>query len=96
MVSLTLVETVSTINNTKKLPILEATAKATSSKRLNPINPGNSDAPIIKSAAPKLAPELIPSTKGPARGFRNKVCIKSPLSESPPPTKMAVMAFGSL
>ena len=57
-------------------------------------NPEKSEAPIIRRAAPKLAPELIPKTKGPANGFLKSVCIKSPLSANPPPTKIAVHAFG--
>ena len=50
----------------------------------------------IKIATPKLAPELIPKTYGPARGFLNNVCINNPLIESPEPTIIAVIAFGNL
>ena len=52
--------------------------------------------PSINNATPKLAPELIPKTKGPASGFRNKVCIKSPEIPNPLPTIIAVIAFGNL
>src|SRR5690554_7372515 len=33
---------------------------------------------IVLKATSKEAPELIPNTYGPASGFWNKVCIKSP------------------
>ena len=52
--------------------------------------------PIINRAAPKLAPELIPSTNGPAKGFLNRVCINSPLNARAAPDKIAVMALGIL
>lgn len=54
----------------------------------------NKDVPKIKTATPKLAPELIPNTKGPAKGFRNKVCINKPLIPNPDPTIIAVNDFG--
>lgn len=47
-------------------------------------------------ATPKLAPDEIPKTKGPASGFLNKVCINNPLTERPEPTKIAVIVLGSL
>ena len=47
-------------------------------------------------ATPKLAPEEIPNTKGPAKGFLNKVCINKPQIDKPEPTKTAVIAFGIL
>jgi len=47
-------------------------------------------------ATPKLAPELIPKTKGPANGFLNKVCINKPEIPRPEPTIIAVTAFGNL
>ena len=50
---------------------------------------------MIKMATPRLAPELIPNTKGPASGFLNKVCINSPLIDSPAPTSIAVNDFGN-
>ena len=45
---------------------------------------------IIK-ATPKLAPELIPSSEGPAKGLRNSVCICNPLMDNPAPAIKAVM-----
>ena len=45
---------------------------------------------IIK-ATPRLAPELIPSSEGPANGFRNSVCICNPLIDSPAPATKAVI-----
>ena len=94
MVSLTLVDTIKTASKTKKLPKLAAITilhleinNAVSDAPKNP-------APKITNATPKLAPELIPKTKGPASGFLNKVCINSPLIESPEPTIIAVIALG--
>lgn len=58
-------------------------------------NGGNNPAPNITKATLKLAPELKPSTSGPANGFLNNVCISNPLTESPIPTKIAVMALGN-
>jgi hypothetical protein len=57
--------------------------------------PPKTDAPIITMATPKLAPLLRPKTYGPARGLRNKVCIRSPLMASPEPVIIAVIAFGN-
>ena len=47
-------------------------------------------------ATPRLAPELIPSTDGPARGLRNTVCIRRPLTASPAPAIIAVRDCGNL
>ena len=41
-----------------------------------------------------LAPEEIPSTKGPAMGLRKKVCRRNPDSASAPPRIPAVMIRG--
>ena len=96
IVSLTLLDTAKTANNTKKLPrlaaitILHLEIKAVANK------PPNNPEPKITTATPKLAPELIPKTKGPANGFLNKVCINKPEIPKPEPTKIAVMALGSL
>ena len=49
----------------------------------------------VKSATPRLAPELIPRTYGPARGLRKSVCICRPLAESAIPAAMATITFGS-
>ncbi len=42
----------------------------------------------------KLAPELIPSTEGPANGFLNNVCMSNPHTANPPPAQSAVIASG--
>lgn len=96
MVSLTLTDTNITINNTRKLPKLAAITKLHFEVRAKAIEPENNDAPIMAKATPKLAPELIPSTKGPANGFLKSVCINSPEIPNPDPTKIEVNAFGSL
>ncbi len=46
------------------------------------------------NATPRLAPELIPNSDGPAKGLRNTVCICSPLMDSPAPATKAVMVCG--
>jgi hypothetical protein len=46
------------------------------------------------SATPKEAPELIPNTNGPARGFLNRVCICKPLTPKAAPARVAVKALG--
>ena len=51
--------------------------------------------PKINNATPKLAPDEIPRTKGPAKGFLNKVCINNPLTANPEPTIIAVRALGN-
>ena len=53
----------------------------------------SSGAPKINRATPRLAPELTPSTYGPASGLRNRVCICSPLTASAAPARIATMAF---
>lgn len=57
---------------------------------------GKAPAPRITKATPKLDPELNPNTYGPANGFLNSVCINKPEIDNPIPTKIAIMAFGSL
>tara|TARA_R110002050_G_scaffold3935_3_gene20152 strand:- start:19605 stop:19919 length:315 start_codon:yes stop_codon:yes gene_type:complete len=94
MVSFTLTATTMTANRTIKLPILDAKAKEMSFTIPRENIPVNREDPNIKRAAPKLAPELMPSTKGPAKGFLNKVCINNPLKAKPLPTNMAVNALG--
>lgn len=96
MVSLTLVETIMTANNTKKLPKLAAITKLHFEINNVVKNPPNIEDPRITEATPKLAPEVIPNTNGPANGFLNKVCISNPEMPNPDPTKIAVKAFGSL
>lgn len=85
-----------TANNTIKAPKLEAIAKDQLENVVDKKTPPNKDAPKIKKATPKLAPEEIPKTNGPANGFLNKVCINKPLIDKPDPTKTAVIAFGIL
>ena len=48
------------------------------------------------NATPKVDPEVIPKTEGPARWFRNKVCINKPATEIPAPHKIAVKVLGVL
>ena len=50
-------------------------------------------APSMKRATPRLAPELMPRTYGPANGLRNRVCISSPLTPSAAPARRATTAF---
>lgn len=95
IVSFIFTDTAKTTSRTRKLPKLDATAKAISLKTENVKIPEKREDPIINKAAPKLAPELMPNTNGPAKGFLNKVCINNPLKESPAPTKIAVKAFGN-
>lgn len=96
MVSLIFIETTITDINTKKLPRLAAiTILHFEMMSKVKIPPKRLDPKIIR-ATPKLAPELMPNTKGPAKGFLNKVCIKSPEIPKPEPTRIAVNAFGSL
>ena len=96
IVSLTLAETINTTINTKKLPKLAAITILHFEINKVAKKPPKIEAPIITNATPKLAPDVIPSTKGPANGFLNKVCINNPEIPNPEPTKMAVKALGSL
>ena len=91
IVSLTLEATMITANNTRKLPKLDAIANEYEVLiNCNPIR----ELPIMSMATPRLAPELIPSTNGPASGFLKSVCINRPDMDKPHPTNMAVSAFG--
>lgn len=96
IVSLTLEDTIKTASSTKKLPKLAAITilhfEINNEAKIPPKKPE----PNITKATPKLAPELIPKTNGPASGFLNKVCINSPEIPKPEPTKMAVKALGNL
>ncbi len=96
MVSFTLEDTIKTVNNTRKLPKLAAITKLHLEIKSVAKKPPKTDDPIINKATPKLAPEVIPKTNGPASGFRNKVCINNPEIPKPEPTKIAVKAFGNL
>ncbi len=93
---LILLAVIKTAKRTKNAPKLEAIAKAQFDVEYDNKLPPNKELPKIKKATPKLAPEEIPRTKGPAKGFLNKVCIINPLILNPEPTKIAVIAFGNL
>ena len=85
-----------TADKTKKEPKLAAIGKDQLDIELVVKKPPKILDPNINKATPKLAPEEIPNTKGPAKGFLNKVCINKPQIDNPEPTKIAVIAFGSL
>ena len=88
-------ETTMTDVNTKKLPRLAAITILHFEIMSKANAPPKRLEPKIMTATPKLAPELIPNTNGPAKGFLNKVCIKSPEIPNPEPTRIAVNALGS-
>ena len=96
MVFFTLFATIITANKTNKAPKLAAIANAQLENAFDNNTPPNKELPKIKKATPKLAPEEIPKTNGPANGFLNNVCISKPLIDKPEPTKIAVIAFGIL
>ena len=96
MVFLTLFAAIMTADKTKKEPKLAAIGKDQLDIELVVKKPPKILDPNINKATPKLAPEEIPNTKGPAKGFLNKVCINKPQIDNPEPTKIAVIAFGSL
>ena len=62
MVSFTFAATTRTNDSTKNEPRLDAIASVMSLKAEKVSAPENNEVPIINSAAPKLAPELIPNT----------------------------------
>ena len=96
MVFLTLFAAIITAERTKKAPKLEAMGKDQLDIDADNKKPPKTEEPNIKIATPKLAPEEIPKTKGPASGFLNRVCINKPQRDNPEPTKTAVIAFGNL
>ena len=96
MVFFTLFAAIITADNTKKAPKLAAIGKDQLETALVNKKPPKTDEPKIKIATPKLAPEEIPKTNGPAKGFLNNVCINKPQTDKPEPTKIAVIAFGIL
>ena len=96
MVSFTFKVTPSTASNTKKLPSALAITRLQGLSKKVLIIPEITPAPKISMATPKLAPLLIPRTKGPASGFLKSVCISSPEIAKPPPAIIAVIAFGNL
>lgn len=95
MVFLTLLAAKMTADKTKKEPKLEAIAIDQLEDSKNRKLPKKEE-PKMSNATPKLAPEEIPNTNGPANGFLNKVCINKPLIDNPEPTNIAVIAFGNL
>ncbi len=96
MVFLTLFAAIITADKTKKAPKLAAIGKDQLEIELARKKLPKTEEPKIKIATPKLAPEEIPNTKGPAKGFLNKVCISKPQIDKPEPTKIAVIALGTL
>ena len=96
MVFRTLFAAIITADNTKKAPTLAAIGKDQLDTECAKKNPPKREEPKINNATPKLAPEEIPRTKGPANGFLNSVCINKPATDNPEPTNIAVIAFGNL
>ena len=94
IVFLILLAVITTASNIKKAPKLEAIAKVQVERVIDKKAPPKTLVPKINRATPKLAPDEIPNTKGPAKGFLNKVCINKPLIDKPEPTNMAVIALG--
>ena len=85
-----------TAESTNSEPKLAANANPILEKAIEAKNPVNAEKLKTKKATPKLAPELIPNTNGPANGFLNRVCINKPHIDKPDPTKIAVIALGNL
>ncbi len=96
MVFLTRFAVIITAESTKKAPKLAAIAIAQLENAIDKKTPPKRLEPKINIATPKLAPDEIPKTKGPASGFLNNVCINKPQIDKPEPTKIAVIAFGNL
>lgn len=96
MVFLTLFAAIITADKTKKAPKLAAIGKDQFEREADTKTPPKTEEPKIKIATPKLAPDEIPNTKGPANGFLKRVCINKPHIDKPEPTKTAVIAFGNL
>ena len=96
IVFLTLLATSITAESTNSEPRLAATAKPILEKAIEAKIPVNVEKLKTKKATPKLAPELIPNTKGPANGFLKRVCINRPHIDKPDPTSIAVIALGNL
>ena len=93
---LTLLAANITADKTRNEPKLAAIAMAQLENEIVRNIPPKTEEPKISKATPKLAPEEIPNTKGPAKGFLKSVCINKPLIDNPDPTKTAVIAFGIL
>lgn len=96
IVFLTCLATSITANRTMKDPILAAILNMRFECENNKKPLPKTDEPKINIATPKLAPELIPNTYGPAKGFLNRVCINKPEIANPEPTKIAVIDLGIL
>lgn len=96
MVFITLFAAIITADKTKKAPKLAAIGKDQLNIEVFSKNPPKTDEPKINKATPKLAPEEMPKTNGPAKGFLKSVCINKPEIDKPEPTKIAVIAFGNL
>ena len=94
MVFLTLFAAIITADKTRNEPKLAAIAIAQLEKIKEEKNPPNKPEPKMSKATPRLAPEEIPNTNGPAKGFLNRVCINNPQIAKPEPTMIAVIAFG--
>lgn len=95
MVFRTLLAAIITADKTKKAPKLAPIASVQLEVVIEKNTPPNTPEPKISKATPKLAPDEIPKTKGPANGFLNKVCINNPQIDKPEPTIIAVIAFGN-
>ena len=89
--------TPSTRNSTRPAPKLAATTMPKSLSSPRPASKVPPVAPMVSTirATPRLAPELMPRTNGPASGLRNRVCICSPLTLRADPARTAVTALGS-
>ncbi len=96
IISFTRIETARITSKTSIDPIIAAPAN----EKLAIIPPKftavNDDMPKSIIATPKLAPELIPRTYGPAKGLRKVVCICNPLTARAAPASMAVIDLGNL
>lgn len=78
----------STNNSTRAAPAMAEKATAEWAK-MTPLPTANK-----QMATPRLAPELIPKTDGPASGFRKSVCTRRPLHANAAPLIAAVSAAG--
>lgn len=96
IVFLTLLATNITAESTNKEPKLAAIANPILENAIEAKIPENAEKLNTKKATPKLAPELIPNTNGPANGFLKRVCINKPHIDKPDPTSIAVIALGNL
>ena len=88
-------ETARTANSTTKLPRHDAMMIPYGERISGANTDGSKAVPRITNATPRLDPELCQRSYGPASGFLNNVCIKSPLTDNPIPAIAAVIAFGN-